>query len=149
MTRAVPPVPVLELRDVKKYFPVRRGFLNLREQQVKAVDGVSLSLFKQETYALVGESGSGKSTTANMILGLEEPTAGAVLANGQIVSGGDKGQMREFRTWTQAIFQDPVNSLDPRMRVGDIVSEPLTINHRRTGPASARSGAASPACRAR
>ena len=127
--RAVPPVPVLELRDVKKYFPVRRGFLNLREQQVKAVDGVSLSLFKKETYALVGESGSGKSTTANMILGLEEPTSGAVLANGRIVSGGDKGRMREFRTWTQAIFQDPVNSLDPRMRVGDIVSEPLTINN--------------------
>ena len=129
MVHTVPPIPVLELRDVKKYFPVARGLLHRRQQHVKAVDGVSLSLFKRETYALVGESGSGKSTTANIILGLEKPTSGTVLANNQIVSGGDKDRMREFRTWTQAIFQDPVNSLDPRMRVSDIVAEPLAINN--------------------
>ncbi len=118
--------PIVELRDVRKYFPLSGGILRPR-RQIKAVDGVTIRVHAGETFGLVGESGSGKTTTANIILGLEEPTSGSVLANNQVITGDTK-RLHEFRTWTQPVFQNPVNSLDPRMRIGAIIAEPLVIN---------------------
>ena len=122
---------LLEVHDLKKHFPVTRGVLVMRTiGWVKAVDGISFSIPQGETLALVGESGCGKTTTAKLILRLEEPTAGEVLINGQPVHGLRGEALKTYRTTVQAVFQDPWSSLNPRMRVRQIVAEPLVINRK-------------------
>ena len=121
--------PILRVQDLKKHFPVTRGMLWTKViGWVKAVDGVSFSLRQGETLAIVGESGCGKTTTARLILRLEEPTEGQVFVDGRDVHALEGDALKEYRTMVQAVFQDPWSSLSPRMRVRDIVAEPLVIN---------------------
>src|SRR5687767_3520278 len=120
--------PLLVVRDLQKYFPVKRGILARVVAQVKAVDGLSFGLAKGETLGLVGESGSGKTTVGRCILRLIEPTSGSVEFEGTNVLGLDSGDMRRMRRHMQIVFQDPYASLNPRMTVGSIVAEPLIIH---------------------
>jgi oligopeptide/dipeptide ABC transporter ATP-binding protein len=116
---------LIELERVRKHFPIRRGLLRRRGGAVHAVDDVSLAIPPATTLSLVGESGCGKSTTIKLILGIERPTAGRILFEGGDISGFDRAQRQRYRAAVQAVFQDPWGSLDPRMRVGAIVAEPL------------------------
>jgi oligopeptide/dipeptide ABC transporter ATP-binding protein len=121
--------PVLEVRNLKKHFPVTSGLIWQKVVGwVQAVDGVDFSVPPGQTMALVGESGCGKTTTAKLVLRLEEPSSGEVLADGRNVHEIEGKELKEFRTAVQAVFQDPWSSLPPRMRVRDIVAEPLIVN---------------------
>jgi oligopeptide/dipeptide ABC transporter ATP-binding protein len=120
--------PLLEVRDLKKYFPIRRGFFASVSSWVRAVDGVSLRIAAGETLALVGESGSGKTTTGRCILRLLEPTSGTVTFDGTDLLSLTPGAMRRMRRQIQVVFQDPYASLNPRMRIRTIVREPLDIH---------------------
>jgi len=121
--------PVLEVRNLKKHFPVKSGLIWEKVVGwVQAVDGVDFSVQPGQTMALVGESGCGKTTTAKLVLRLEEPSSGEVLADGRNVHEIEGEELNEFRTKVQAVFQDPWSSLPPRMRVRDIVAEPLIVN---------------------
>ncbi|MEQ9639592.1 MAG: dipeptide ABC transporter ATP-binding protein [Alphaproteobacteria bacterium] len=117
---------VLEVRDLKKHFPVRRGLLQRVVGQVLAVDGVSFQIRRGETLGLVGESGCGKSTVGKTLMRLIEPTDGDITIRGEDVTTMGRGGMRRFRRELQMVFQDPYSSLNPRMVAGDIVGEPLT-----------------------
>jgi len=119
---------LLEVKGLKKYFPVTKGLLARTVGWVKAVDDISFSIDEGETFALVGESGCGKTTTAKVILLLEKATAGSVLFRGQNISGFESEELRKFRSSVQSVFQDPFASLSPRMRVRSIVAEPLVVN---------------------
>jgi len=119
---------LLEIRGLKKYFPVGGGLFSRRKGEVRAVDGVDLKIEAGETLGLVGESGCGKSTLGRTILRLIEPTAGEVLFEGKDLSKLSPRELRDMRREMQIIFQDPYASLNPRMRVGDIVSEGLEIH---------------------
>lgn len=120
---------LLEARDLKKHFPVTRGLLFSRAVGwVKAVDGVSFQLQQGRTLGLVGESGCGKSTTAKMLLMLERPTLGSIWFDGEDIYRADAGKRREYRSSVQAVFQDPWSSLNPRMRIKDLIAEPMVIN---------------------
>jgi oligopeptide transport system ATP-binding protein len=120
-------MPLLEVRHLVKHFVRKQGFLR-PPSVVKAVDDVSFTIDEGEMFGLVGESGSGKSTTGRCILRLIEPTSGEVLFRGQNVLEFSTERMRQARRDLQIVFQDPYSSLNPRMRVGDIVEEPLVIH---------------------
>ena len=120
--------PLLVVKDLRKYFPVKRGILSRVVAQVKAVDGISFGLVKGETLGLVGESGSGKTTVGRCILRLIEPTSGTIAFENTNVLDLDSGDMRRMRRHMQIVFQDPYASLNPRMTVGSIVAEPLIIH---------------------
>ena len=120
---------LLEVRDLKKHFPVKKGILWEREVgSVKAVDGVSFEIPEGHTLGLVGESGSGKSTTGYCILRLLKPTSGSVRFMGKELLELDREDLRRMRREMQIVFQDPYSSLDPRMTVGGIVAEPLEVH---------------------
>ena len=122
---------VLEAENCRKYFPVTQGIVLRRTVgQVKAVDGVSFQIRQGETYSLVGESGCGKTTTARMILDIENPTEGSIKFQGKDLADLNKEDRQEYRSSVQAVFQDPWSSLNPRMRVGSIILEPLLTNRR-------------------
>ena len=116
---------VLRVENLKKLFPVRRGVLQRVAGHVRAVDGVSFSIAAGETLCLVGESGCGKSTVGKTILRLQEPTAGQIWLGDTEVTRLDEEQMRVHRRQVQMVFQDPYSSLNPRMRAGEIIAEPL------------------------
>jgi len=120
--------PALEVKDLKKHFPIRKGLLRRTIGHVYAVDGVSFSINPGETLGLVGESGCGKSTVGRVILRLIEPTAGSIEVEGRDITGLGKRELRPYRRQMQIIFQDPFSSLDPRMKAGDIVGEPLRVH---------------------
>jgi oligopeptide/dipeptide ABC transporter ATP-binding protein len=125
----VPPTsPLLEVRNLVKHFPVRRGLLKKVVGQVRAVDGVSFEVASGETLALVGETGSGKTTTGRCVLRLIEPTSGEIHFEGRDILALPRDVMRKLRRKMQIIFQDPQSSLNPRMKVGTIVGEPLVIH---------------------
>src|SRR5215217_7761681 len=127
-TRPLPPGevgPILEVANLKKHFPVQRGLLRRTVAQVKAVDGVSFAIAPGETLCLVGESGCGKSTVGKLVLRLIEPTAGSIRLQGEEVTTLSAHEMRPFRRRIQMVFQDPYASLNPRLKAGQIVGEPL------------------------
>lgn len=119
---------LLEVRNLVKHFPVGGGMFGGPVATVRAVDDVSFSVRRGEIFAIVGESGSGKSTTARVVLGLEEPTSGTVRFAGDDLRALRGRRLKEARRQLQVVFQDPDGSLDPRMKVGDIISEPLRIH---------------------
>jgi oligopeptide transport system ATP-binding protein len=120
---------LLEVTDLVKHFPIKRGVLFDRAVgQVRAVDGVSLTIARGETLGLVGESGSGKSTLARSILQLIEPTSGSVRLDGRELVGLSHSELRRLREDMQMVFQDPYASLNPRKRVWQIVGEPLVLH---------------------
>jgi oligopeptide transport system ATP-binding protein len=123
------PQPVIEVRDLKMHFPITAGLLISRHVgDVRAVDGVSLSIHKGETVGLVGESGCGKSTVGRTIVRLYRPTAGRIVFNGRDITSVEGSALRSVRRGMQMIFQDPYASLNPRMTAAGIVSEPLEIH---------------------
>lgn len=119
---------LLEVKNLKKHFPIKGGVFSKTIGFVYAVDGISFTLQSGETLGLVGESGCGKSTTGRTILRLIEPTAGSVKFEGQEITDLNKGDMRSLRREMQIIFQDPYASLNPRMTIGNIIGEPLEIH---------------------
>ncbi len=118
--------PVLEVKNLKKHFPVRKGLFSRLAAKVYAVDGISFDIKAGETLGLVGESGCGKSTAGKLILKLIEPTEGEISLDGARIEQLSRGDMRKHRQDLQVVFQDPYSSLNPRMRAKDIVAEPLT-----------------------
>src|ERR671919_2855621 len=125
--------PILEVRHLQKYFPIRKGMLRKVVGQVRAVDDVSFTLAEGETLGLVGESGCGKTTTSRCILRALEPSSGVIrfrLQDGTVtdIAALQRTQLRPLRREMQMIFQDPFSSLNPRMTLLDIVGEPLIVN---------------------
>lgn len=119
---------LIKVDDLKMHFPIRRGVLKRQVGAIRAVDGISFDIYKGETLGLVGESGCGKSTAGRTILQLYEPTAGEVVFGDETLTKLGKEELRKARRHMQMIFQDPYASLNPRMTVGNIVSEPLVIH---------------------
>ena len=123
------PTPLLQVRNLRKYFPVRAGVFSRRGDRVHAVDDVTFDIAAGETLGLVGESGCGKSTTGRLVLRLIEPTSGEVWFDGQNVTALDKSSLLQLRKKMQIIFQDPYASLDPRMSVASIIGEALIVHN--------------------
>ncbi len=121
---------LLDVRNIKKYFPIKQGIFSGKKAYLKAVDDVSFTLEKGETLGLVGESGSGKTTLGHTILRLTEPSSGHALFNGQNLLSLNRKKMKQVRTQFQIIFQDPYSSLNPRMRVDNIISEPIRTHRK-------------------
>ena len=122
--------PLLEVRDLKKHFPVGNSLLGRVQGRVKAVDGISFTINSGETLGLVGESGCGKTTTSKLILAAEEPTAGAIEFEGRNLADLHGEELMDYRRKVQVVFQDPYSSLSPRMRVGEIIGEPIEAHER-------------------
>jgi oligopeptide transport system ATP-binding protein len=120
---------VVEVQNLKMYFPITRGFLQRRVGDIKAIDDISFKIKKHETLGLVGESGCGKTTTGRCILRLYKPTSGHIIFNGTDISTLPERKIRSLRREMGAIFQDPFGSLNPRKTAGDIVGVPLKIHH--------------------
>jgi oligopeptide transport system ATP-binding protein len=120
--------PLLQVKDLKQYYPITKGILSRTVGHVKAVDGVTFDIFPGETLGLVGESGCGKSTTGRAIVQLEKPTEGEIIFEGKNLADFSNKEMRKIRTDLQIIFQDPYSSLNPRKRIGDLLSEPLLFH---------------------
>jgi oligopeptide/dipeptide ABC transporter ATP-binding protein len=120
--------PLLEVRNLKKYFPVKKGVFSKTVAHVRAVDDISFSLAPGETLGLVGESGCGKTTAGRSLLRLIEPTSGEIVYNGANLLALSPAEMRRYRKELQIIFQDPYSSLNPRMTVGAIVAEGLVVH---------------------
>ncbi|MGE5590517.1 MAG: ABC transporter ATP-binding protein [Bacillota bacterium] len=120
--------PLLEIRNLRKYYPITRGVFQRTIGHVKAVDGVSFTVNRGETFGLVGESGCGKTTTGKVLLRLQEPTSGEVLFEGRNILALKGEEMRRLRREMQIIYQDPYSSLNPRMTVKEIVGAPLAIH---------------------
>src|SRR6184192_3294215 len=120
--------PVLEARNLKKHFPVRQRLLGGGASVVKAVDGVDFTIQAGETLGVIGESGCGKTTTSKLILLQESPTSGAIRFDGQDVAELEGPELMRYRREVQVVFQDPYSSLSPRMRVSEIIAEPLQIH---------------------
>ncbi len=118
-------VPLLSVKGLVKHFPVKKGLLRRTVGQVHAIDGVSFDIARGETLGLVGESGCGKSTTGKAILKLIEPTAGEISIGGERIDGLSRREMRPYRRQMQVVFQDPYSSLNPRLKIRDIIAEPL------------------------
>ena len=121
-------VPLIEARGLRKHFERPRRFLTAAAPPLRAVDGIDLQIAPGETLGLVGESGCGKSTTGRLLLRLIEPSAGTILHHGEDITRLNTTAMRSKRRAMQIVFQDPYGSLNPRMRVGDIITEPLIIH---------------------
>ena len=120
---------LIDVRDLRMYFPVTEGALVPRKvADVKAVDGVSFQIHKGETLGLVGESGCGKTTTGRCILQLDRPTGGEIFFAGVDLAHLDQRALSPYRQKIQVIFQDPYSSLNPRMKIGDIVGEPMKVH---------------------
>ncbi|MGP1676595.1 MAG: ATP-binding cassette domain-containing protein, partial [Burkholderiales bacterium] len=121
--------PLLEVRNLKMHFTVADGmFSRNTASKIKAVDDVSFTIARGETLGLVGESGCGKTTTGRCILHLEKPTSGEIIFEGQNLTNLDRKALNEKRERMQVIFQDPYSSLNPRMKVGDIIGEPMKVH---------------------
>lgn len=116
---------ILEAKEIKKYFPIKGGFLRKTVAHVKAVDNVSFNLYEGETFGLVGESGCGKSTLGRTLIKLYQPTSGEIIYKGNNITDYSRAKMKPLRQDIQIIFQDPYSSLNPRMNVSSIISEPL------------------------
>ncbi|RXZ81915.1 dipeptide ABC transporter ATP-binding protein [Paenibacillaceae bacterium] len=127
--------PLLEVSNVKKYYSVNKGFLARGVQHVKAVDGVSFTIHEGSTLGIIGESGCGKSTLGRLILQLEQPTEGGVRFRGEELTGRSQRQLRPVRTQMQMVFQDPYSSLNPRLRIGDQLAEPIRVHRLHEGAA--------------
>jgi len=132
---AAPRPSLIEVEDLKVHFPIRSGIFQTEVGTVKAVDGISFEVRKGETLGLVGESGCGKSTTGRAMIRLREPTAGAVRFDGIDLGKLKSNELRKMRRRMQIIFQDPYGSLDPRMTVGSIISEPIDTHRLAWGQA--------------
>ena len=129
MTDMASDQPLLEVKGLHMHFPISEGILMRRQiGEVKAVDGVDFSLRRGETLGLVGESGCGKTTTGRCILQLERPTSGAILYDGVDINTLTRSETLALRRRIQVIFQDPYSSLNPRMKVGDIIGEPIMVH---------------------
>ncbi|MGJ4907921.1 ABC transporter ATP-binding protein [Bradyrhizobium sp. SZCCHNR1015] len=118
-------MPLLQVNDLKKHFPISGGLFGRSKSKVHAVDGVSFEIARGETLSLVGESGCGKSTVGRAILRLFDVTAGQIVLDGQRIDDLPPGSLREMRRRVQVVFQDPFSSLNPRMRIRDILAEPI------------------------
>ncbi|MBU6996860.1 MAG: ATP-binding cassette domain-containing protein [Theionarchaea archaeon] len=120
--------PIMEIKNLEKYFPITAGFFGRKVGDIRAVDNVSFDVLPKEILGIVGESGCGKTTLGKTILRLIEPTAGEILFEGKDVSTLGTSELKEFRKEAQMIYQDPYSSLDPRMTVYDIIGEPFDIH---------------------
>ena len=130
--------PLVRLEGIRRHFPIYRGnVLRRRTGTVKAVDGISINIMPGETYSLVGESGCGKTTTSRMLLMADEPTEGNIYYDDRPMNQFSGAERRNFKASVQAVFQDPWSSLNPRMRVDQIISEPL-ITHQRLSRSAVR-----------
>jgi peptide/nickel transport system ATP-binding protein len=133
--------PLVTIQDVKKHFPVKRSFveglMGSRAKNVRAVDGVTLTIQQGEVFVLVGESGSGKTTLGKLSLRVYPPTSGTITFGGQAIAGLKGQTLKEFRRSAQMVYQDPVAALNPRTRVGDAIGEPLRF-HRLGTPSERR-----------
>ncbi|WP_316164524.1 MULTISPECIES: oligopeptide/dipeptide ABC transporter ATP-binding protein [unclassified Bradyrhizobium] len=118
-------MPLLQVNDLKKHFPIRSGLFGRAKSRVHAVDGVSFEIARGETLSLVGESGCGKSTVGRAILRLFDITAGQIVLDGTRIDDLGPGSLRDMRRRVQVVFQDPFSSLNPRMRIRDILAEPI------------------------
>jgi oligopeptide/dipeptide ABC transporter ATP-binding protein len=134
--RVTDAAPLLDVQDLRKHFPVTKGLLIARTTgHVRAVDGVSFSIGREETLGLVGESGCGKTTTARLVLSLEQPTSGRILLEGRDIHALSAPEFTDYRARVQAVFQDPWSSLNPRIRVGPTIAEALVVAGRLDGRA--------------